>query len=758
VSSDAGLEGAAERNSIMPRSVVERLVLVPILAGAIGATALLATAQPAATETGTWNTQDVAAAERIAAWSTEVWDKASRGDGSEALALLERAPEGVAPEQAASLSAAIERYRGHLATRAEAGVARVEELRTEMRTHLDAGELEKSLASAIELDMLRPSEGVVENDATVRQAVDAARMKAAEMEAAGDWMGAYALYSRLHLLFEKAGTYKADELRLRDRLTMIRVYVPQRFHDMSSAFRVKQGEDPLPPYNSLGDDWKTQWAGVEGQMVIQALLRAATQHVDRKPVSDMLLAGYARVETLINTPELAEALPGLADVGKRRAFLDQLAGYKAAIMERGHQAGSSDIQLAVTKLLQANRETIGVEAVALLHEFGTGAAMALDDFTSFYWPEDLESFSRTAEGNFTGVGIQISFNETRELKVVTPIYGTPAAKAGIRPGDIIRTIDGESTIGIGLDQAVHRITGPAGTEVSITLERDGVDEPIAVSLRRAVIPLYSVKGWERAGAAEGDWDWFVDKESGIGYIRLTQFIKGSTKDMRDALRSMRDAGVNGVVLDLRFNGGGLLDEAVGVANLFIEEGPIVTQEDGAGREQARENARLGRAVMTDVPMVVLVNDTSASASEIVAGALQDYKRALIVGDRTYGKGSVQNVFLLGRGQAAFKLTTQYYKLPGGRLIHRKDGATEWGVKPDVEVASVPGEIGDMLELRQAADIVEFDAQGNPVGGDDRPDADRLITEGLDPQLETAVLLLQSRIVGQASAQRAAMRE
>ena len=742
----------------MPRSVLERFVLVPLLAASVCVTAPAALGGTAAPAADTWSTLDVAAAEKIAQWSTQVWQKASSGDGEAALALLETTPEGVTPEQASSLAASIDRYRTHLREREVKSAERIDELRTKLTENLAAEELEKALNDSIELDMLQPDAMLTAVDPNVRAAVDAARTKAKRLESEGDWLAAYALYSRLHLLFEKTSEYKADELRLRDRLTMIRVYMPEQFHAMQSALRVQQGEDALPPYNGLGDDWRQQWTGVEGAMVIQALQRASTQHVDRKPTSDMLLAGFERVETLANTPELIPALPGLGDAAKRQAFLNQIAGYKAAIAERGDKAGAYDIQMAVTKLLQANRETINVEAVALLHEFGTGSAAALDEFTAFYWPEDLESFSRTAEGNFTGVGIQISFNEARELKVVTPIFGTPAAKAGIRPGDLIRTIDGESTLGIGLDQAVHRITGPAGTEVKLTVEREGDDKEIEVSLRRAVIPLYSVKGWERDGAAENDWDWFVDPQDGIGYIRLTQFIKGSTRDMRDALIAMRKAGVNGIVLDLRFNGGGLLDEAVGVANLFIEQGPIVTQEDGEGREQAREEARLGRAVMPDVPMIVLVNDTSASASEIVSGALQDYKRALIVGDRTYGKGSVQNVFLLGRGQAAFKLTTQYYKLPGGRLIHRKPGSTEWGVKPDVMVDAVPSQIGDMLTLRQNADIAEFDDQGNPVGGEDRPDPDRLITEGLDPQLETAVLLLQSRIVGEASAQRAAMRE
>jgi carboxyl-terminal processing protease len=183
----------------------------------------------------------------------------------------------------------------------------------------------------------------------------------------------------------------------------------------------------------------------------------------------------------------------------------------------------------------------------------------------------------------------------------------------------------------------------------------------------------------------------------------------------------------------------------------------VSQHDARGFQTDRQVARRGLATLASVPVAVLINEGSASASEIVSGVLQDYSKtgriqAILVGATSYGKGSVQNVYDLGEGVSALKLTTQYYKLPSGRLIHRRPGVEGWGVHPDIEISMLPKQVGDALELRQDADIVDFDAKGKVVANPDRPDPDRLLTEGLDPQLETALLLLKSRIVGEQEAQ------
>ena len=695
---------------------------------------------------------------RFAAWSDDLWASAGAGRGDAAMSLL--TDEALPAEQVGDpvFAESVQRFREHLSEREARREARVDELWGELTDAAFEDDLAEALRAAVELDMLLPDESLAVTDERVAGLVDRARGRAADEEADGSWLRAYTLYSRLNLLFEETGRFRDDERRLRSRLTMLRVYTPELFHDMQSVQRVEDGEDPLPPYNALGDDWRENWAGIDQDMIIHALHQAAQHHVERVRVSEMLQGGLERVRTLVTTTDLRETFPSLEDRDASLAFLERLDTMSAVLRERGQRAGTFDIVHTVRELIKANSRTLRLDEIAILHEFGGGASDRLDEFSSFYWPDELERFSRTADGRFTGVGIQITLTDALELEVVTPVQGTPAARAGIRPGDLIREIDGRPTLGMGLSQAVQTIVGEKGTPVELGVERSGVDRMLKFELLRDVIPLYSVKGWERSGPSEDDWEWFVDREYGIGYVRVTQFINGTGRDLRRALRAMKDEGVNGIVLDLRFNGGGLLDEAVDVANLFIDSGVIVTQEDADGRVRERAEARAGRSVATKAPLVVLVNGTSASASEIVAGALQDYGRALVVGDRTFGKGSVQNVFMLAGGRAAFKLTTQYYKLPEGRLIHRKEGATEWGVAPDVAVEVLPAQVGEALELRQNADIVEFDERGRVVADAERPNPDDLLLEGIDPQLETAILLLKSRVAGEREARRAAASE
>ena len=217
---------------------------------------------------------------------------------------------------------------------------------------------------------------------------------------------------------------------------------------------------------------------------------------------------------------------------------------------------------------------------------------------------------------------------------------------------------------------------------------------------------------------------------------------------------MQGAGANALILDLRFNPGGLLREAVSIANRFVREGVIVSQHNAQGVQVDADRARPGMDTLRSMPVAVLINDGSASASEIVAGCLQDYAKtgainAVVVGVRTYGKGSVQNIYDLGRGEAILKLTERYYRLPGGRLIHRRDGQNVWGVEPDITVRMLPNQIGEALELRQTADIVEIDERGVALNEDKRPDPTRLLTEGIDTQLEVALLLLRTQTLGKS---------
>ncbi len=274
---------------------------------------------------------------------------------------------------------------------------------------------------------------------------------------------------------------------------------------------------------------------------------------------------------------------------------------------------------------------------------------------------------------------------------------------------------------------------------------------------RDVIKIRSVKGWWKTGLdAEGVpmWNWFVDPDTRIAYIRLTAFNEDTHEDLKKAWAEINEVGhPNGLILDLRFNPGGLLTSAVDISNLFVREGVIVSGEtkDG-GRAWPDRRAEKHKALIAreGVPTVVLINQGSASASEIVAGCLQSHRASVIVGKRSYGKGSVQTVHPISRSSALLKLTTQYYRLPPnqeqrrlgekGDLVHRRPGAKDWGVDPDVEVNTTPQQIKAAYDVRQAADIIARD----DAEAADRPDINDLITQGLDPQLETALLILQAK--------------
>ncbi|HIQ49429.1 MAG TPA: S41 family peptidase [Aquifex aeolicus] len=290
-----------------------------------------------------------------------------------------------------------------------------------------------------------------------------------------------------------------------------------------------------------------------------------------------------------------------------------------------------------------------------------GMVSSLDPFSDFFTPEQYKEFMSETEGEFGGVGIEITMENGRPV-VVSPIEGTPAWKAGLRPGDIIIAINGEDTFNMSLMDVVKKIRGKPGTKVKLTILRKGKGKPIEVVIVRARIKVPSVK--------------YVNYK-GIGYIKISQFTSGTAKSLEKAIKDLEEQGVYGFIVDLRNNPGGLLSEAVDVGDIFIPKGKLIVYTKSRRGELHRYFAEK-EPITKNLPIVVLVNKGSASASEIVAGALQDYNIATLVGEKTFGKASVQNLIPLEDG-SAIKLTIAYYYTPKGRLIHKK------GINPDVEV-------------------------------------------------------------------------
>ncbi|VAX38769.1 Carboxyl-terminal protease, partial [hydrothermal vent metagenome] len=601
------------------------------------------------------------------------------------------------------------------------------------------------------------------HDPMVAEVIEKADTQAREAETAGEWLKASELFYRLHVLFDVDQRYKGDIRRLSRRLAMIRLYAPEHYWELRNNRRLEAGESALPPYNAIGDHYEEKLEGIDQWLVIQSIEVAGTRHVDGQAVQKMLVAGIDGVETMATTTELAVPFPGLAEGMARQAFLANLEAKRVEIADPKTNINQRTLRRLVADLTELSAQTVRIPEEALLHEFGNGAMSALDDYSVIIWPDEVRRFERNTRGSFIGIGVQIQHDELMRIKVVTPLEGTPAQRVGVRSDDIITKVNGESIAGFTLDQAVDVITGPENTKVELTMERevDGETVEVDFTIVRKSIKLRSVKGWKRLGASEEDWDWFVDHESRIGYVRLTQFTENTAGDLDKAIDAMLAEGLNGLVLDLRFNPGGLLDQAVKVVGEFVPSGVVVTTEDADGKPTGVEKVKKGSGRLADIPVAVLINPGSASASEIVSGALQDYAAwgkldAIVIGKRSFGKGSVQNAWpLRTAARAMLKVTTQYYRLPGGRLIHRRAGMAEWGVEPDLTVDMLPSQNEEAITLRRNADVLPLDENGEIVVTDEpQANPDDLLTQGIDLQLEAAVVLLKSRAAGQAQARAA----
>jgi carboxyl-terminal processing protease len=307
-----------------------------------------------------------------------------------------------------------------------------------------------------------------------------------------------------------------------------------------------------------------------------------------------------------------------------------------------------------------------------------GMLAGLDPHSSYMDPKSFRDMQVQTRGEFGGLGIEVTM-EDGLVKVVAPIDDTPAAKAGVMANDIITELDDEAVQGMTLNQAVDKMRGPVNTKIKLTIMRKGSDKPIDVTIMRDVIRVKSVRSH-----VEGP---------DVGYIRITQFNEQTTDGLKQAIDDLNSQlgadKIKGYVVDLRNNPGGLLDQAISVSDTFLDKGEIVSTRGRNPEETQRFNARPGD-MTKGKPLIVLINGGSASASEIVAGALQDHKRATLVGTRSFGKGSVQTIIPLGAGNGALRLTTARYFTPSGRSIQAK------GITPDIEVLQ---DVPDDLKAR-----------------------------------------------------------
>ena len=428
---------------------------------------------------------------------------------------------------------------------------------------------------------------------------------------------------------------------------------------------------------------------------------------------------------------------------KKKIFIDVLlisllmAGILLLNGNEGHvKAGTGDvyrnIEIFTEVLRQIEENYVEPEdSQKLIYGAIKGMVQSLDPHSSFMTKEEHQELLIETKGSFSGVGIEISVRDN-VLTVVSPIEGTPAFAAGIKAGDQIVRIDNKPTSDMTLTDAVKSIRGKKGTKVKLTVVREGVDKPLEFTITRDVIPLRSVRHY------------LLTPE--VGYIRISNFQSKTANDLSSALEKLQKAHkLEGLILDLRNNPGGLLSQAIEVSDTFLDTGIIVSTK-GRNSEQDMAVSAHKNKVPIEFPMIVLVNGGSASASEIVAGALQDNKKALILGTKTFGKGSVQTILPLSDG-SGLRLTTARYYTPSGKSIQAS------GITPDIEIEFIPPaekEETDKPRFLREKDLKghmtndsEAESEPEDTEKDDEPDARVKMLLENDNQVRYAVQLLKS---------------
>ena len=411
-------------------------------------------------------------------------------------------------------------------------------------------------------------------------------------------------------------------------------------------------------------------------------------------------------------------------------FLVSLTMVRSAPI-RGTDKDYQRVQLLVNVFSEIDRHFVreldDKQKAKLIEDMINGGLERIDPYSVYLNPEEYRQFNASSQGSFGGIGITLGVDQkTGMMQIVAPMIGTPAWDAGIQSGDLLLKIDDTPTETMKLSDIIALIQGEPGSVISLTVQHDASRKIETCTMKRAKIEVPSVLGWARRDDDPKEWDYFVDPASKIACIRLLQFSETSTRDLTRAMNRIIADGAKGLVLDLRDNPGGLLSSAVEIGDLFLKSGRIVSTKDRNGRGQewdAKEDGTLFEPAESH-PMVVLINRSSASASEIVAAALQDHARAVVIGERTYGKGSVQKVLTMGDtdNPAALKLTTNSYWRPNGKNIHRHPDSKEtddWGVRPDpgYEIVLKDEERLDYARSRRTRDGIRGrDLAKPPEGG------------------------------------------
>jgi C-terminal peptidase prc len=499
----------------------------------------------------------------------------------------------------------------------------------------------------------------------------------------------------------------------------------------------------------------------DGQIQVEELLKVRTenlasrkmQHDDAETYAKRVLRGVYMLKDQYVKELNAGDMTASAVRGMYRRLEEKVPDEIKDRLEKAKEMRRSELET----LLTDSRELLGKrEDLERNKDVDISLQMVtanLDPYTVYIDQDTKRKEASQLRGEFEGIGIQIRRVAAKDaLLVVTPIKGSPAYKAGLKTGDLITEVETDqdengrklpkpqtfSTQGMKTETAVKHILGEPGSRVKVTVQREGASQPMQFDINRGRVMVETVLGVHRRD--DDSWDFMIDPESKIGYIHLTQFAPNSFRDMEEAVKKLSKMGLKGLVLDLRNNPGGMLTTAVQISDLFIDDGLIVTIKPRVGQEQSYGGTSEGSYL--DFPMVCMVNDGSASGSEIVAACLQDHKRAVILGERSYGKGSVQNVQAFPSTGGEIKLTTASFWRPSGKNLNKSSTKgtddEDWGVRPDTGyIVKVKGK--ERFEL----DVHLHDLEVIP--NRDAPKPETAKAEFKDRQLDAAMEYLRSQI-------------
>jgi len=568
------------------------------------------------------------------------------------------------------------------------------------------------------------------DDPFVRKVIATAIEKGRELDAGGEWVDAYA-YCYYWLV-------NLDEEN-------------KEFKDFAEELSEKALIEMSLKDDSCGQTSRERHEGIDSEMVNRAVRVLEANYVSAVNYTEMAKKGLTRCrylgEVLLRTKKELDHKAEPANVDK---WLSGLGVIDQEVGQSARALTNEKYRLIFGEVLALNSITLGLPEEVVVAQFAEASLASLDPYTTLVWPWQVKDFQKNMTQQFIGIGVEIS-KATGKLKVVSLLPDTPAYTSGLDAEDEILAVNGESTEEMTIVCAVSKITGPKGTKVMLTIRHAQSEKVEDIRIVRDLIVVPPLRGWQRAD--DGQWRYMMDRENGIGYIRVTGFTDTTVPDMQTILDRLEKEGLRGLIIDLRFNSGGYLVSAAKMVDMFVEEGMIVRSQPRFGFA-TRENASK-EGTRPNYPLVVLINGQSASASEIVAGALQDpkFKRATLVGARTYGKGSVQVVTPYTGCDSQLKYTMAYYHLPSGqRVMNRyemeRQGRKDWGIAPDVEVDLTIGEMRKMMEVQRANEVLakaDHDPS-NPLKRHSLND-----TLEADKQLAVALLVLKSKMIhgGQA---------